>query len=118
MNWINEGDALPKIGQPVLVCSPRQFDKFWDMRVSCILVRHEGVVPMPVPAGSDWPTDFYWSDPRSGENNHRLITGNAWWASFDAINLPPRAIHKFMGPRNDHVILQDGDVWIGKNKSR
>lgn len=48
----------------------------------------------------------------------RLITGNAWWASFDAINLPPRAIHHFMGPRNDHVILQDGEVWIGKNKSR
>lgn len=31
---------------------------------------------------------------------------------------PPRAIHHFMGPRNDHVILQDGEVWIGKNKSR
>jgi hypothetical protein len=30
------------------------------------------------------------------------------------IALPPRAVHRFMGPRHDHVILQDGDVWIGQ----
>lgn len=118
MHWISEGDALPKIGQPVLLCSPRQHAEFWDMRVACILVRHEGVVPLPVPSGSEWPIQYYWGSPRGDDRGYPLITGNSWWASFDGINLPPRAIHRHMGPRNDHVILQDGDVWIGPSKSR
>jgi len=117
LHWISEGDALPKIGQSVLLCSPRQHAEFWDMRVCCILVRHEGVAPRPVPAGSDWPTDYYWGD-RYYPNQHKLITGNSWWAAFDSINLPPRALHRFMGPRHDHVILQDGDVWIGQDSKR
>lgn len=117
LNWISEGDDLPPIAQPVLLCVPRQHEEFWDLRVACILVRHEGVVPIPVKAGSTWPTNYYWGSPaRSTSNETRLVTGNAWWAFYDAINLPPRALHSRMGPRSDRVILQDGDVWVDQGR--
>lgn len=118
MQWINEGSELPQIGQPVLLCIPRQFAEFWDMRVMCLLVRHEGVAPIPVAAGDEWPTTYYWGYPSFPHGDHVLITGNSWWASMAGINLPPRAVHKHVGPRHDHAIMQVGDVWVPQGARR
>lgn len=116
MRWISEGEDLPKIGQRILLCSPRQHAEFWDMSVMCLMVDYDGVVPLPVKAGGEWPTRYFWGDPYYGRQHCKLITGNAWWSTFEGIELPPRALHRYMGPRNDHVIVQDGDVWVGRNE--
>ena len=112
MEWFSEAEKLPMIAEDVLLASPRQFDDFWDLRVMCILVRYEGVVPAPVPKGTKWPVDYYWG---SGSNvrDTRLISGNAWWARLDKITLPPGAVHDW-GRRGDHFLRQKDFVWVGQ----
>jgi len=113
IEWRSEEDALPKIGQSVLLASLRQLGEYWDLSSSMILVKHEGVVPRPIRKGSAWPTDFWWGDGRDPKNI-RLITGNAWWASWTDISLPPGAVHKSI--RGYDVIEQIGTIFIPQNR--
>lgn len=48
-------------------------------------------MPHPVRKGELWPTEFYWS--YGTQQQTCLVTGNAYWASLDSINLPPGAEH-------------------------
>jgi hypothetical protein len=73
-----------------------------------VLVRYEGVVPLPVRKGTRWPVDYFWSDGRT--NSNVLITGNAYWASLDGINLPPGAEH-FNDARSHAIKQVDGLVY-------
>jgi len=114
LEWISEGEALPIVGQTVLLASPRQFDKFWDIRSAMILVRHEAVVPRPIVAGDDWPTDYYWALEK-GNRDTRLVTGNNWWASLAEIPLPPGARHT-SDRLGYNYIEQIGSVFIPKRR--
>lgn len=117
LTWISEGERLPMIAQTVLLAKPRQFGEFWDICTARILVRHEGVIPVPVRAGTDWPTDYWWS-PAHGRaviDSPTLVTGNSWWAAMDDLPLPPGAEHR-RGPLGGHYFAQPVDVWIGKTK--
>jgi hypothetical protein len=110
INWISEESALPHVGEVVLRCHPRQFEEFWNMDVAQLLIRHEGVIPIPVPRGSKWPIDYYWC--RRGETRSTsLVTGNGWWARFEGLPLPPMAEHR-RGRRGEHYIAQTGEAFI------
>jgi len=110
MEWKSEAAELPVIAQSVLLAVPRQFGEFWDLKVAQILVRHEGVIPKPIPLGSRWPVDFWWSTGR-GPHDTNMVTGNSWWAPLDEIPLPPGAEHKII--RGYHIIAQPTSVWVG-----
>lgn len=109
LKWVSEEDRLPKIGQKVLLLSPRQGGGWWDPSIAMILVRYEGVVPLPINKGAKWPVNYYWSDGRT--NSHTLITGNAYWAALDEINLPPGAEH--YSDVYGHEFQQVGFEWVG-----
>ncbi|MCW5711326.1 hypothetical protein [Shinella sp.] len=115
LQWISEGEALPRIGQSVLLATPRQTGEFWDLRVARLLVRHEGVFPVPVVAGGDWPTDYYWDRSTSGARDTSLVTGNGWWASLKNIPLPPGAAHSG-DERGYNYVRQVGEVFVPKRK--
>lgn len=104
MDWFSEAEKLPEIAETVMLASPRSSGDFWDLRLAMILVRHEGVVPMPVPNESKTPVDFYWA-PDGDIRKSRLVTGRQWWARLDTINLPPGAEHA-RGRRGEHFIRQ------------
>lgn len=91
LKWISEEEGLPPVAQRVLLLSPRQMGEWWDPRIAMILVRYEEVVPHPVRKGDLWPTNFYWN--YGGQQQTCLVTGNAYWASLEHINLPPGAEH-------------------------
>lgn len=112
LKWIGECEALPKIGQSILLATPRQRGEFWDLWVARLLARHEDVFPMPVVAGGDWPTDYYW-ERNGGTRDTCLVTGNGWWASLTDIPLPPGATHSG-DERGYHYIRQIGDVFVPK----
>lgn len=115
LNWISEQDKLPIVGQTVLLATPRQMGGFWDIETACILIRFEGVTPMPVPAGSErWPTEYYWGKPRGQNTSTSLVTGNGWWASLADIPLPPQAEHG--AERGYEFVRQVGHVWIGQGE--
>lgn len=109
LDWISEGEALPIIGQTVIVAHPRQVGEFWDVKIQCILARHEGVLVRPVKAGERWPTDYYWGDIRNQAGTN-IITGNSWWAYLDGINLPLGAEHQII--RDYRCIVQPEPIWI------
>lgn len=109
IKWIRETDKLPPIAQPVFYAAPRQGGEFWDVSVSRILVRHEGVFPRPVKAGTKWPTEFWWCSDHFGRSTH-LVTGNGYWAAMDDIPLPPGAEHK--NERGQHWVAQIGECFI------
>lgn len=92
LQWISEEERLPIVAQRVLLLSPRQGGGWWDPRLAQILIRYEEVVPHPVRKGDAWPVNFHWSWG-GGNTNIALVTGNAWWASLEEINLPPGAEH-------------------------
>jgi len=92
LTWVSEATALPRVGQAVLLATPRQSGEFWDVSAARLLAAYEGVVPRPVAAGSRWPTDYYWGRSNIGRDTC-LITGNGWWASMTALPLPPGAAH-------------------------
>lgn len=107
LNWISEAERLPKVAQSVLLLTPRQAGEWWDISVARILIQHEGVTPMPVNAGAKWPTSYWWS------RFHRdtcLVTGNAFWASLEHINLPLGAEHHFLNGFSN--IKQVGNCFI------
>jgi hypothetical protein len=84
LTWISEEDHLPVVGQSVLLASPRRDGEWWDMKVACILIHHEGVIPLPIKRGSKWATQYYWGSPRGADrSSDKLITGNNWWAYLD-----------------------------------
>ena len=109
--WQSEEDALPNIAQPVFLAYPRQMGEFWDIYVARILTRCEGVSPVPVKRGTDWPTNYWWSIGR-GDDNHLLVTGNSWWAPMTGIALPPHAEH--LNIRGDDCIVQISNAWVGQ----
>ena len=113
IKWISEADELPHVGETVLLCAPRQHTEFWDIRTACILIRHEGVTPVPVKAGSRWPRDYYWGARRGDETT--MVTGNSYWARLDAIELPPGAEHRT--ERGQHFIAQPNDIWVGQESN-
>src|SRR5262245_54211539 len=94
IRWISEGQRLPPIGLSVFVAHPRQSGEFWDIKVQCLLCRHEDVIPKPIKAGSRWPTDYYWRGIRAGRDDVHLVTGNSYWALMNEIPLPPGAMHR------------------------
>lgn len=114
LKWISEEQALPRIGQTVLLVTPRQRGEFWDIETVTLLARHEDVVARPVKRGSRWATDYYWSRGQS-VHDHRLVTGNGWWAYLTTIPLPPGAVHA-SGNGYDFV-RQVGDVFIRQENS-
>ena len=92
INWISEEIELPPVGLPVLHCSPRQRDEYWKTSVRCILIDFEGVIPRPVPKGSEcWPTAYFWGDPYYGRKQSSLVTGNGYWAHLSELSPPPSA---------------------------
>lgn len=95
MEWIRESDALPLIAQDVLLAQPAGYDKFWKIHVARILVRHEGVCPMPVNIGDDMPSEFWWARGE-GRESSLLLSGKNWWASLTGLKLPPGAIHELI----------------------
>jgi len=114
IEWISEGTKLPRIGQTVLLLTPRQAGEFWDLHIACLLARHEGVTPRPVSAGGPWPTDYYWGNPKVAQDT-RLITGNGWWASVAGIPLPPQALHAHEAGFD--FIRQVGIAFVPKKKA-
>lgn len=113
--WISESDRLPEIAQQVLLITPRQAGEFWNVSVACLLVRHEGVSPRPVAAGSSWPTDYWWSSARDRRDT-QLITGNGWWSSLASIPLPDGAVHQHI--RGYDVIAQIGEQFVSQARLR
>lgn len=114
LEWISEEERLPIIAQRVLLLSPRQGGEWWDPRIAMILVRHEGVVPHPVRKGEVWPVDFFWN--YGGQQQTALVTGNAFWASLENINLPPGAEH--YTDKHSRAIRQDyGFKYVLPNRS-
>lgn len=112
LHWISEENALPRIGQMVLLATPRQARELWDIETATLQARHEDVVARPVKRGSLWPTDYYWGYQGRGGNS--LITGNGWWARLDAIPLPPRAEH---ASHNGYTFVrQIGDVFVQQGR--
>lgn len=107
--WISEREALPPVAQQVLLATPRQTSEFWDLAVARLLVRHEGVVPLPVEPGARWPTDYYWQRGQFGRD-HSLVTGNGWWALLDQIPLPPGAAHRNIN--GFHCLIQTAACFI------
>jgi len=107
IKWISESNRLPLVGQNVLLATPRQAGKFWDIQTAVLLARHEDVNPRPVQSGGKWPVDYYW-----GRSVHDtcLVTGNGWWALLDRIPLPPKAAHDFSN--GYHSVRQVGDVFV------
>ena len=116
LTWISESERLPMVAQTVLLAMPRQHEEFWDICTARILVRHEAVMPLPVRAGTDWPTDYWWapSHGRAVLDRPTFVSGNNWWAAMDALPLPPGAEHRH-GMRG-HYIVQPVNIWIGKAK--
>jgi hypothetical protein len=111
--WVSESKDLPRIGQTVLLATPRQDGEFWDIATATLLARHENVIPLPVQPGQGfWPTDYYWS--RGSHNRDTcLVTGNGWWASLANIALPPMAEH---GSHNGYdFVRQVGRAFISKD---
>lgn len=94
--WYSEQTKLPRIGERVFICRPREDVDLWDIHVGFLAADHEGVVARPVPTGTKWPTQYYWvfGPVRMGTNYTCLITGNGWWAPLSAISLPPGARHQ------------------------
>lgn len=115
MKWISEAEALPAIGQVVLLAHPRQSGEFWDITTAQLLVQYEGVFPRPVAKGSRWPTEFYWEANRGGsvKSHPFLVSGNSWWALLDDIPLPPGAEHKT--ERGFHYVAQPLPVFVGQS---
>lgn len=74
--WHKVEQRLPPVGRPVLVASLR--DDGWCVRSACLLVRHEGVSPMPERV-AERPTDFWFDAPR-GQNDTRLVRPGMMWA--------------------------------------
>lgn len=111
--WRSEANELPPIAQKVMFAVPRQFGEFWDLHIAQLLVRHEAVIALPVPKGSRWPTDFWWSTGRDSRDTH-LVTGNGWWAPLDKINLPPGAKHLFDG--RFHYVSQPKSIFVSQTK--
>ena len=108
INWISEENSLPMSGQTIIHASPRMRDEFWNIRIRTLLIRFEGVIPLPVPKGSkNWPTEYYWGDPYNGKNTS-LITGNGYWANLTDLTLPPNT-EIFNGSCGDKYI-------VGKNR--
>lgn len=112
MKWISEADDLPRIAQLVLLAHPRQFSDFWDITTAQLLVRHEGVIPRPVPKGTRWPTEYWWETNRGGsaQSHPFLVSGNSWWALLDDIPLPPGAEHRT--ERGYHYVAQPSLVFV------
>ncbi|GEP11746.1 hypothetical protein [Methylobacterium gnaphalii] len=113
LKWISEGDALPKVGQVVLVATPRSVGEFWNVATARLLIRFEEVAAVPVKAGSAWPSDYWWGYGRQGQEVG-LITGNGFWAALEAIPLPPGAEHQHMN--GYHAVAQIGDVFIPQKR--
>lgn len=113
MKWISESEALPPIAQLVLFAHPRQQGEFWDITTAQLLARYDGVVPMPVPKGSRWATEYWWETNRGATSHPFLVTGNSWWTLLDDIPLPPGAEHKV--ERGYHYVAQPKPVWVGKS---
>lgn len=113
MKWISEAEKLPPIAQLVLLAVPRQGGDFWDLKTSRLLVRHEDVHPRPVPRGSKWPVEYWWSGAKDGRSE-TLVTGNAWWTLLNTIPLPPGAEHR--SERGQHWVSQPRPVWIGQDQ--
>jgi hypothetical protein len=113
VKWISEAERLPPIAQPVLLAVPRQTGEFWDLTVAKLLVQYEGVVPRPVPRGSEWPTRYFWDSSRDGRAT-TLVTGNSWWAMLDDIPLPPGAVHRI--ERGEHCIAQPELVFVPQSR--
>lgn len=112
MHWQSERDALPRIGERVLLLVPRQGGEWWDMSVAWLAVDYDGVVPHPVAPGSRWPRDFWWH--ATPDHRHPvLVTGNAYWCSLGELPLPPGATHVW-GPRGEHAIAQPTLIWVGQ----
>jgi hypothetical protein len=109
--WQSEENSLPNIAQPVFLAYPRKMGEFWDVYVARILVRYEGVCPIPVKRGTPWPTDYWWGAENS-YNHHILVTGNSWWAPMNNIALPPHAEHRVI--RGDNCIVQTSPIWVGQ----
>jgi hypothetical protein len=110
LNWISEAEKLPIIAQHVLLAVPRQVGEFWDLKMAQLLVAHEDVVPLPVAKGSRWPSQWYWDSSRGGDRYVTLVTGNAWWALLNEINLPPGAEHR--SERGYYYIAQPLPVFV------
>lgn len=113
LTWISESIALPRIAQDVFLATPRQNGEFWDISIARLLARHEGVHPVPVAAGAEWPTDYYWNRSNNGRDVC-LVTGNGWWASMTDIPLPPKAVHK--ATMGFDFIHQVGDVFVPQRR--
>lgn len=114
MKWVSEAEALPPIGQSVLLMVPRQAGEFWDLHAAGLAADYDGVAPHPVAPGSRWPVKFWWNISKRGREPV-LVTGNAWWAEASDIPLPPGAEHR-RGPRGDHYIAQPERVWVDQGK--
>lgn len=112
LDWISEGERLPPIAQKVLLLKPRQGGGWWDPCVAMILVRHEGVAPYPIRKGDRWPVDFFWAHG-PGDRSHVLVTGNAFWASLESINLPPGAEH-YNGAHSHAIKQADGFQYVSQ----
>jgi hypothetical protein len=112
MKWISEEVGLPPIGQTILLAHPRQTGEFWDLTTAMLLVKYEGVHPVPVLRGGRWPTTYYWETSRGRASHPFLVTGNNWWALLDDIPLPPGAEHK--RDREYHYISQPELLFVGQ----
>ena len=115
LTWISEAVAMPKIGQNVLLATPRQRGEFWDIRTAYLSAQHEGVIALPVSPGSRWPVDYSWRFHGSANDGIVMVTGNGWWALLDRIPLPPGAEH---GSHNGFsFVRQVGDVFVKRVKA-
>ena len=112
LEWISEGEALPKIGQKILLVHPCQSNEFWKIESAWLMARHEDVVPRPIKAGERWPTDYAWQRGEGGFGSPLclLVTGNGWWASLEGIPLPPGAAHRMIN--GYHCVEQTHEVFI------
>lgn len=111
LEWINEGERLPPVGQKVFLAVPSQGADYWTLHVAQLLIRHEDVKPRPISAGGEWPTEYFWGVSRQ-PGDAVLVTGNGWWASFRDIPLPPLAEHAI--DREFNYVRQTKYAWVDR----